>query len=443
MGYFQHGYNRGKMSKLRSSLLISPSAIWLLVFFLIPLAIVLIYSFNQNIYKSKRMIFSIEDSGDLLDRLIISEEIKKGFESNGKKLSESSRILIEKPGKKWQISDGSKYYFIRKKGSSLNIYPGIYRGVLWKLLFSLDMPFQKALDNGIASKSLQAEFSDNEILLSDYSVISKSDPGVRWRIDDIENRRVYNIIKENGRLSVYLRNVTFANYLQSLNPIYLQAILRSFWMAFANTLACLVIGYPVAYYISHQNLRLKNILLILIILPFWTNFLVRTYAWIVILREEGLINTILTKTGLIGEPLQLLFNSGAVLTGLIYGYLPFMILPLYASIEKINPSLLEAARDLGANSLQAFIRVTLPLTLPGITAGSILVFVPSFGAFVTPDLLGGAKVMMIGNLIQNQYLKVRNYPFGSALSFILLGVVLALLFIYIRLTEDRNGEKNE
>lgn len=227
-------------------------------------------------------------------------------------------------------------------------------------------------------------------------------------------------------------NFTVSNYLKALNPIYLKPIVRSFWLAIVNTVICLLIGYPMAYYISRRPAEVKSVLLLLIILPFWTNFLVRTYAWMVILREGGLVNVILMKSGLIEEPLKLLFTKKAVIIGLVYGYLPFMILPLYASIEKVNPALLEAAYDLGANPFQTFSRVMVPLTLPGIIAGSILVFIPTLGAFVTPDLLGGAKEMMIGNLIQNQYLKVRNWPFGSALSFMLLNIVLALLFFYIR-----------
>jgi len=237
---------------------------------------------------------------------------------------------------------------------------------------------------------------------------------------------------QRGRYGGIVWNFTFSNYSQLLNPLYLKPILRSFWLAVANTILCLIIGYPTAYYISKRTPRIRNILLILVILPLWTNFLVRTYAWMIILREGGLINTILIKLGLINEPLQLLFTQKAVIIGLVYGYLPFMIYPLYVSIEKLNPSFLEAARDLGANRFQTFWRVMLPLTLPGIAAGSVVVFVPTLGAFVTPDLLGGAKVPMIGNLIQHQYLKMRNWPFGSALSFILLSLVLILLFIYIR-----------
>jgi spermidine/putrescine transport system permease protein len=237
---------------------------------------------------------------------------------------------------------------------------------------------------------------------------------------------------QRARYGGVVWDFTFSNYLQVLNPIYLKPILRSFWISVANTVLCLLIGYPTAYYISRRTPGVKNILLLLVILPFWTNFLVRTYAWIIILREGGLVNTILMKLSLIEAPLKLIFTQKAVVIGLVYGYLPFMILPLYASIEKVDLSLLEAAYDLGANRFQTFMRVMLPLTLPGIVAGSILVFVPTLGAFVTPDLLGGAKEMMIGNLIQHQYLKVRNWPFGSSLSFILLSVVLVLLFFYIK-----------
>lgn len=235
---------------------------------------------------------------------------------------------------------------------------------------------------------------------------------------------------------------TFENYLNAFDKSYLQAIIRSFWIATVNTIICLIVGYPIAYYISHRKPRFKNALLILVIIPFWTNFIVRTYAWMVILRENGLINAILSKMGLINDPLQMLFTNGAVITGLVYGYLPFMILPLYASIEKVNPSLLEASYDLGANRFQTFFKVMLPLTMPGIIAGSILVFVPTLGAFVTPDLLGGAKVMMIGNIIQNQYTKVRNWPFGSALSFILLNAVLAMLFLYVKFGTSQESKEH-
>ena len=246
---------------------------------------------------------------------------------------------------------------------------------------------------------------------------------------------------QRSRYGGVVWDFTINNYLKVSKPIYLKPVLRSFWVATVNTIICLLIGYPAAYYISSRpTVKVKNILLLLIILPLWTNFVVRTYAWMVILREGGVINTILMKLNLIEKPLELLFTKKAVIIGLVYGYLPFMIWPLYVSIEKVDRSFLEAANDLGANRLQTFFRVMLPLTLPGIVAGSILVFIPTLGAFVTPDLLGGAKDMMIGNLIQNQYVKVRNWPFGSALSFILLIIVLALLLLYVRFGGNEETE---
>jgi spermidine/putrescine transport system permease protein len=204
-------------------------------------------------------------------------------------------------------------------------------------------------------------------------------------------------------------------------------------LAFANTILCLLVGYPFAYYVARrEDARTRNILLVLVMVPFWTNFLIRTYAWRVILGSDGTLNTFLLWLGLIREPLPLLFNDGAVIVGLVYGYLPFMVLPLYAAIDRIDFSLMEAAGDLYANGRRAFWHVLLPLSLPGVIAGSVLVFVPSLGAFVTPDLLGGAKTVMIGNLIQSQFLTARDWPFGSAFSVLLMAVVLVATLVYFR-----------
>lgn len=433
-------YNNVRMQKRQNIIgwaLTGPSVLWLLVFFLIPLGIVFVYSFKQNIYVAEKVIFSLEDQGlsDLLDHRSIPKILTDAFRGVDKELLPDAQVDVLKPGHKWRISSGSNYYYIKLEDDKLHVVPSVMEGRLRKLLFSVDTSLKDSLDRCQLTNKLQEEFKKNNFLLSDHSLIDVKSQGSEWSINDLVNKRKYLLLQEGNKLNVYIYSITLSNYLQALNPIYLHAIVRSFWIAIANTVICLIIGYPVAYYISTRSQRLKNILLILVILPFWTNFLVRTYAWMVVLRGEGLINTVLMKLGLIEEPLQLLFTNGAVLTGLVYGYLPFMILPLYASIEKLNPSLLEASYDLGANKIQSFLRITLPLTLPGITAGSILVFIPSLGAFVTPDLLGGAKTMMIGNLIQNQFLKVRNYPFGSALSFVLLSVVLILIFIYIKITE--------
>ncbi|MDB4865881.1 MAG: potB, partial [Cohnella sp.] len=187
--------------------------------------------------------------------------------------------------------------------------------------------------------------------------------------------------------------------------------------------------------------KYRNLLLLFVIVPFWTNSLIRTYAWIVLLRTEGVINTILLQLGLIHSPLTLLYNDTAVLIGLVYTMLPFMILPLYASIEKLDKSYLEAASDLGAKPWQTFVKVTLPLTAPGVMAGTLLVFIPALGLFFIPDLMGGSKSILIGNLIKNQFLSARDWPFGSAISIILMALTLLFIAAYVRVTKDKEGKE--
>jgi spermidine/putrescine transport system permease protein len=223
---------------------------------------------------------------------------------------------------------------------------------------------------------------------------------------------------------------TFGNYTSIADPLYLRIFLRSLWLAVITTVICLALGFPLAYFIARAPKRWQAVLLFLVVIPFWTNFLVRTYAWMFILRTEGLLNTTLAALGF--GPFNILFTDTAVLIGLVYGYLPFMVLPLYAALERLDPSLIEAAWDLYAEPIQVFTRVVLPLSKPGVIAGCVLVFIPSLGAYVTPDLLGGARTMMIGNLIQHQYLVVRDWPFGSALSFTLMAGVLAVVLYYLR-----------
>ena len=236
---------------------------------------------------------------------------------------------------------------------------------------------------------------------------------------------------------------TWENYTRFIDPLYLNILLRSLRMSFLTTVILLVIGYPMAYRIATASKRWRTILIFLAILPFWTSDLIRTYAWMLILRDTGLINNLLTYLHIINDPIRLLYTDGAILLGLSYVYLPFMVLPLYASIEKIDPSLLEAADDLGASPLWRFLKVTMPLSRSGILAGSLLVFIPSIGAFVVPDLLGGAKVMMIGNLIQLQFGPSRNWPFGSAASFILMAVVLAAVFAYLKFAGGKAAMEEE
>lgn len=248
-------------------------------------------------------------------------------------------------------------------------------------------------------------------------------------------RDTYGGIKQIQSLGKYISSFAWiSNYVRSMEPIYLEIYLRSLRVALVTTILCLVIGYPIAYFISLKiRPTLKNLMLTLVVIPFWTSFLIRTYAWIIILRSEGLINNGLMALGLIQSPIEtLLYSEFAVLLGLVYGELPFMILPLYASIEKLDVSLLEASSDLGANSLWTFLKVTVPLTMPGIIAGTILVFIPTIGAFITPDLLGGAKSILVGNLIQNQFAIARDKPFGSAICFGLSTFVLLLLYLYAR-----------
>jgi spermidine/putrescine transport system permease protein len=237
-----------------------------------------------------------------------------------------------------------------------------------------------------------------------------------------------------GRRSAYgsvVHDWSGLNYTRALESLYLVVVARSFGLALATTVLSLACAYPVAYWLGIKvPPRWRNGLLVLVILPFWTSFLVRMYAWIFILRTEGLLNLVLGHLGLPG--LNLLYNDFAVLVGQVYGELPFMILPLYASIEKLDRTLLEAAADLGAGPTRSLWRVTLPLTRPGIVAGCVLVFIPSLGAFLAPDLLGGARTVYIGNLIQSQFAVARDMPFGSALSFLLSLLVLALLLVFRR-----------
>lgn len=226
------------------------------------------------------------------------------------------------------------------------------------------------------------------------------------------------------------------NYARALDPLYVKILWRSLGMALFTTIFCLLCGYPFAYFIAFAPARLKNLLLILLIIPFWTNFLIRTYAWIVILQEEGLINSLLLSIGVIRQPLNLLYTPTSVMLGMVYGYLPFMVLPLYSSLEKLQPALLEASMDLGANRLKTFLHVTLPLTAPGIAAGIVLVFIPTIGEFIIPDILGGAKTVLIGNLITNQFLTARDWPFGAAITFIVVLFVLVGLGISFKTLQN-------
>lgn len=231
---------------------------------------------------------------------------------------------------------------------------------------------------------------------------------------------------------------TLEHFARFVDPLYVRILWDTFVVAILTTVFALLLGYPLAYAITRASRKWQNVLLLLVMVPFWINFLVRSYAWVVILRSQGLINTVLLQLGLISEPLQLLYTPEAVMIGMVYALLPFMILPVYASIEKMDRRMLEAAYDLGASPLKAFWRVTIPQTLPGIIAGSILVFVPALGMFVVPDIMGGAKSALIGNVIENQFRSAQNWPFGSALSVVVILFSLVLIYIYNRALRAQN-----
>lgn len=220
------------------------------------------------------------------------------------------------------------------------------------------------------------------------------------------------------------------------DTLYLEILGRSLWLALQTTLAVIVIAFPLAYFIARASPRYRNLFLFLVLVPLWTNFVIRLYAWLMILRNQGVLNSLLgwgaSLLGLPFQPLDLYPSDGAVLIGMIYEFLPFMILPIYTSLEKIDDSLFEAAADLGANAARTFLRVTLPLAVPGMVAGTILVFIPVVGNFIVSDILGGRQVILVGNLVQRQFLDARDAAFGSAAAIILMVMTLVVTIFYTR-----------
>jgi spermidine/putrescine transport system permease protein len=226
---------------------------------------------------------------------------------------------------------------------------------------------------------------------------------------------------------------TWSNYARIADPVYLNILVRSLWYAGLTTAICLVVGYPVAYYIARSPVQRRSWLLLTVMIPFWISFLLRTYAWISLLKAEGPVSGLLEWAHAIATPLDILYTPTAVMIGLVYTYLPFMILPIFTSAEKLDNSLIEAALDLGANPVRTLAHVIFPLTKPGIYAGVLLVFVPSIGMFAVTDLMGGARVPMIGNVIQNQFGQARDWPFGAALGITFLALfVIAFWFLHDR-----------
>ncbi len=241
---------------------------------------------------------------------------------------------------------------------------------------------------------------------------------------------VYSFATRNRYGGTDLSGWNLDAYRKLSEPIVRDILFRSLWVAILTTFICLLIGYPFAYFLATRRPAVRNLMLVFVMIPFWSNFLVRNYAWRVLLGRNGLVSDGFELVGL--GPREFLFTRTAVMIGLVYGFLPFMILPLYASIERIDSSLLEASRDLYASGWQTFRRVLLPLSMPGVIAGSILTFVPSLGAYVTPEILGGAKSTLLGSYIVSQFLTARNWPVGASLSFVLMAVMLVSTVAYFR-----------
>jgi spermidine/putrescine transport system permease protein len=245
---------------------------------------------------------------------------------------------------------------------------------------------------------------------------------------------------DRSDVDFFIPVLTLKNYQQLLGPVFLNVLRDSLWLAFLSTLVCLLVGYPFAYRIAKAGPKWRHWLLLLVIIPFWTNSLIRTYALILMLGAQGMINKALLGLGLIDSPLRMMYTDFAVFLGLTYTLLPFMVLPLYASIEKLDPKLVEAAKDLGAGNMRAFWHITLPLTLPGIVAGCMLVFLPALGMFYVPEILGGSKNLLLGTYIKDQFLVTRNWPLGAAASSVLT-LLLAIMAVLYRLSSVRFGGK--
>ena len=238
--------------------------------------------------------------------------------------------------------------------------------------------------------------------------------------------------------------VTFGFYTEQFqrvwDPLYIEIYRNTFVMALTGTLGCLLIGYPFAYFLATRAGKHKTLLFFLVIVPFWTSLLIRTYAWLLILGEQGPLSDLLQTIGFINKPLDILYTSTAVWIGVVYDYLPLMVFPVYVAIERMDPRLKEASRDLGAGRWATFRQVTLPLTLPGVMTGSLLTFIPMTGEYVVPEILGGAKSYLVGNLIASEFRTAIDWPFGAALSMALVAMMLVVIFVYVRVLGKRAEE---
>lgn len=231
----------------------------------------------------------------------------------------------------------------------------------------------------------------------------------------------------------FVMHFNFNNYAKLFNEIYLKSLLLSLKLAFQTALICFLLGYPFAYFLANTSPKIRQWLMLLIIVPFWTNALIRIYGWRLLFNANGPINEFLKFSGLIDKPLKLLYTNGAVLTGMVYAMIPFMILPVYSSCERMDYNIVDAARDLGASPFKAFLTVTIPMTFPGILAGLVLTFIPSIGLFFISDLLGGSNTILLGNLVHDELLKSRDMPFAATLSVLLLSMTFLVILLYRKL----------
>lgn len=242
-------------------------------------------------------------------------------------------------------------------------------------------------------------------------------------------------VATNAQTRGVIWQFTMSNYAKMLDPIYMDSFVQSLQVAFSTTILVTAIGYPFGYFMAKQSKKMQRILLLLIMIPFWTSSLIRIYGWIIILQAKGIVNYILLHLGIIEKPMKILYSYPAVLVGMVYALLPFMILSVYSSVEKMDWTLVEAAKDLGASNQVAFLTVTLKLTLSGLLSGVILTFIPSMGLFFIADILGGNKIVLVGSLIQDQLTRGSNWPFAAALAVVLMILTSVMIFLYRKLTK--------
>ncbi|MBU3159162.1 ABC transporter permease [Clostridium frigoris] len=293
-------------------------------------------------------------------------------------------------------------------------------------------------------KNKKLRNSINKYLTLNLKYLTTISPALLWLIVFFVMPLLFIVVvsfSTRGEVGNIIYKFTLGNYIRLLDPLYINIFLKSLLIAIYTTMLCLIFGYPFAYIIANVNKKYKPLLLLLIILPFWTNSLVRTYAIIVLLKTEGIINTLLLHFHIINIPLNLMYNNFAVMIGMLYMMFPFMVLPLYTSIEKLDKKILDAASDLGASPFYKFIKIIIPLTKGGIVSGSILVFIPTLGLFFVTDLMGGSKVILMSNLIKNQFLTARDWPFGSAISVILIIVMLSVILYSTKLTGTKGTKE--